>query len=74
MLPPSSPMAPLCMVFSIEGASSGYLMLLTFYNGLSCVFVLWILFSLLANKRLELEVAVMSQLLEEEKKQDTRRK
>ena len=58
-----------CMVFEMEGASPNHLMLFAFYNGLSCVFVLWILFSLLANKRLELEVTVMSQLLEEEKKQ-----
>ena len=57
------------MVFEMEGASPNHLMLFAFYNGLSCVFVLWILFSLLANKRLELEVTVMSQLLEEEKKQ-----
>lgn len=59
----------LCMVFEMSGAPSNYLTLLYFYNGLSCVFVLWILFGLLSNKRLELELAVMSQLLEEEKKQ-----
>ncbi|MDE6589027.1 MAG: ATP-binding protein, partial [Oscillospiraceae bacterium] len=57
------------MVFEMEGAPSNYMALLSFYNALSCVFVLCILFSLLANKHLELEVAVMSQLLEEEKKQ-----
>lgn len=58
-----------CMVFSMEGAPGHYLILLHLYNGLSCLFVLWILFGLLANKQLELEVAIMSQMLEEEKKQ-----
>lgn len=57
------------MVFELGGALPGHLALFSFYNGLSCAFVLCILFSLLSTKQLELEVAVMSQLLEEEKRQ-----
>lgn len=57
------------MAFEMGGALPSYLALFSFYNALSCAFVLCILFSLLSNKRLELEVAVMSQLLEEEKRQ-----
>ena len=58
-----------CMAFLFAGAPSHYLALVYFYNGLCCVFILSILFGLLSNRRLELEVAVMTQLLEEEKKQ-----
>ncbi len=58
-----------CMAFLFAGAPSHYLALIYFYNGLCCVFILSILFGLLSNRRLELEVAVMTQLLEEEKKQ-----
>lgn len=57
------------MALELSGAPINCLILLCFYNGLSCVFILCLLFSLLSNKRLELEVAVMSQLLAEEKKQ-----
>lgn len=57
------------MVFEMGGAAPEYMALFSFYNGLCCVFVLGLLFSLLANKRLELEVAVMAQLAVEEKKQ-----
>ncbi len=57
------------MVFEMSGAPHAHMALFAVYNGLCCVFVLGLLFSLLANKRLELEVAVMAQLMEDEKKQ-----
>lgn len=58
-----------CIVLMRESASADCFTLLNFYNGLCSAFILFTLFSLLDNKRLELEVAVMSQMLEGWKKQ-----
>lgn len=46
-----------------------YQALLYVYNIIACIFILWLLFGLLSNKRLELELAFLEQMLAEEKKQ-----
>ena len=48
---------------------SEYQSLISMYNAICCIFILSLLFSLLSNRRLEQEVRLMTQLLEEEKKQ-----
>ena len=57
------------MLISADGGRLDYQALICFYNATSCVFILWLLFGLLANKRLELELSFLEQMLAEEKKQ-----
>lgn len=56
-------------ILSLESPRYDYLMLLHLYNALSCVFILCIQFTLLSNRHMEIEMQVMSKMLEEEKKQ-----
>lgn len=57
------------MELGVDSLSSAQRLLYSGYNTVSCIFVLWLLMSLLDNRRLETEVAILSQLMEEEKKQ-----
>ncbi len=57
------------MHLSADGSRLDYQALVCFYNATSCVFILWLLFGLLANRRLELELSFLEQMLAEEKKQ-----
>lgn len=56
------------MISSTDGRTD-YQLLMCIYNAISCIFILWLLFGMLSNKRLELELSFMEQMLEEEKKQ-----
>lgn len=55
--------------FSQSNPQPAYQLWLQLYNALSCIFILCIQFGLLANRSLELELKVVSQMLSEEQKQ-----
>ncbi len=57
------------LLISSENGRADYQLLLCIYNAVSCIFILWLLFGMLSNKRLELELSFLEQMLEEEKKQ-----
>lgn len=57
------------MKLSWDNFQTDYLIIISLYNAMACLFLLWLLFALLSNKQLELEVKVMSSLMDEEKKQ-----
>lgn len=56
------------LIRSVDGRAD-YQLLICIYNAVSCIFILWLLFGMLSNKRLELELSFLEQMLEEEKKQ-----
>lgn len=49
--------------------NTGYLLLLAMYNVLVCMFLLYVLFTLVTNRGFELEMRVMEQMLAEQRRQ-----
>lgn len=56
-------------VISSRNMQIEYVTMLQLYGALSCVFILSVQFGLLSNRSLELELGVVSQMLQEEEKQ-----
>lgn len=54
---------------SIQNIQQDYLLIIQSYQILACIIILCIQFTLLSNKQLETEIAIMTHILQEEKKQ-----